>query len=67
MTNYSSSLATRGVIFANIQRSNSSTGSVSGGWRPLHKPQWFEAFREVYISPLCFLVEQPQHVAFAGW
>eukprot|EP00112_Aurelia_sp_Birch-Aquarium-sp1_P012789 Seg2695.4 transcript_id=Seg2695.4/GoldUCD/mRNA.D3Y31 product="Cell cycle checkpoint protein RAD17" protein_id=Seg2695.4/GoldUCD/D3Y31 len=46
MTNYSSSLATRGVIFANSQRSNSTSGSVSGGWRPLHKPQWFEAFKE---------------------
>lgn len=43
---YSSSIAARGVIFSNCSRSNSTTGAVSGGWRQLHKPQWFEAFKE---------------------
>ena len=47
MQAYSSSIAARGVIFSNCGRSNSNTGAVSGGWRQLHKPQWFEAFKEV--------------------
>ncbi|XP_065069289.1 cell cycle checkpoint protein RAD17-like isoform X2 [Rhopilema esculentum] len=46
MKNYGSSLATRGVIFANHQKSTSSTGAVSRGWKPLNKPQWFHAFKE---------------------
>ena len=50
---YSSCIATRGVIFSNSHRSNSITGAVSGGWRPLQKPQWFEAFKEVCITGQC--------------
>ncbi|XP_031550526.1 cell cycle checkpoint protein RAD17-like [Actinia tenebrosa] len=42
---YMSSIATRGLMFSNTHRvgSSSSVGGASkGGWRPLHKPQWFE-------------------------
>ena len=42
MSDYSSSVAMRGIMFNN-QGVAGSTGS--GGWRPLHKPQWFGTFK----------------------
>lgn len=46
-----SSIATRGLMFSNTHRvgSSSSVGGASkgGGWRPLHKPQWFEVNKKV--------------------
>ncbi|XP_057299668.1 cell cycle checkpoint protein RAD17-like isoform X2 [Hydractinia symbiolongicarpus] len=44
MADYSASVSMRGIMFANTS-SPSSTGAVSGGWRPLHKPQWFDSFK----------------------
>lgn len=44
MSDYSSSVSMRGIMFANTS-TPSSTGAVSGGWRPLHKPQWFDSFK----------------------
>lgn len=40
---YSSSVATRGVLFCNTSRGTvtSATSAVGLGWKPLHKPQWF--------------------------
>ncbi|XP_038068442.1 cell cycle checkpoint protein RAD17-like [Patiria miniata] len=45
MTTYGASLTSRGVIHCNTARSrcNSTSG---GGWKPLHKPQWFEINRK---------------------
>ena len=47
MREYSSCLATRGLIFNGRPGGNSS--SVGRGWRPLHKPQWFDVNRKVII------------------
>ena len=49
MRDYSACLATRGLIFANKRRADPASGGGGGGWRPLHKPQWFEAFKQVGI------------------
>lgn len=47
MREYSSCLAARGLIFNGRPGGNSS--SVGRGWRPLHKPQWFDVNRKVII------------------
>ncbi|XP_070564526.1 cell cycle checkpoint protein RAD17-like [Ptychodera flava] len=44
---YSSCVAARGVIHCNSKRSHSGrSGGGGGGWKPLHKPQWFEVNRK---------------------
>lgn len=45
MREYSSCLAARGLIFNGRPGGNSS--SVGRGWRPLHKPQWFDVNRKM--------------------
>ena len=47
MCDYSASVGMRGVMFANTQV-QSNSGSVAGGWRPLHKPEWFQRFKTVH-------------------
>lgn len=48
LNQYSSSVATRGLIHYNTARSfhNSANTAGGGGWRPLHKPEWFEISRK---------------------
>lgn len=49
MSEYSSCLVARGLIF-NSSRPLGSTSKSSGvgrGWRPLHKPQWFDISRKM--------------------
>ncbi|XP_077981912.1 cell cycle checkpoint protein RAD17-like [Glandiceps talaboti] len=43
---YSSCVAARGVIHCNSARGRSGSTSGGGGWKPLHKPQWFEVNRK---------------------
>lgn len=53
MREYSSCLAARGLIFNGRPGGNSSnSSSVGRGWRPLHKPQWFDVNKKVIISKL---------------
>ena len=44
MREYSSCLVARGLIF-----NKSKTSGVGRGWRPLHKPQWFEISKKVTL------------------
>lgn len=44
LENYTASLASRGIMFANTRPSNTGGGGGSG-WKPLHKPQWFDVFK----------------------
>ena len=46
MQDYTSSLASRGIMFSNSARALS-TSSSTAGFRPLRKPQWFSAFKQV--------------------
>ncbi|XP_066916374.1 cell cycle checkpoint protein RAD17-like [Clytia hemisphaerica] len=43
LQDYSASICARGMMYANARPS--SAGGQSGGWRPLHKPQWFDVFK----------------------
>ena len=47
LENYTASLSARGLMFTNTRPSNA--GGGGGGWRPLHKPQWFEVFKTVWM------------------
>lgn len=46
---YSSLVATRGVLFCNSSRGTvtSATSAVGLGWKPLHKPQWFGTMKKL--------------------
>lgn len=46
---YSSLVATRGVLFCNTSRGtvSSATSAVGLGWKPLHKPQWFGTVKKL--------------------
>ncbi|XP_022097189.1 cell cycle checkpoint protein RAD17-like isoform X2 [Acanthaster planci] len=48
MTTYGASLTSRGVIHCNTARSRCNSAG-GGGWKPLHKPQWFEINRKVRL------------------
>lgn len=72
MREYSSCLAARGLIFNGRPGGSSSNSSgVGRGWRPLHKPQWFDVnkkvickdFSNIFISILQFV----QAMAFTTW
>nr|XP_006822376.1 PREDICTED: cell cycle checkpoint protein RAD17-like [Saccoglossus kowalevskii] len=43
---YSSCVGARGLVHCNTARSRSGSTSGGGGWKPLHKPQWYEVNRK---------------------
>ncbi|XP_071800294.1 cell cycle checkpoint protein RAD17-like isoform X1 [Asterias amurensis] len=60
MTTYGASLASRALIHCNTARSRCSCTS-SVGWKPLHKPQWFDTskkYREGCLSAKGLFVGQ---------
>jgi len=52
MSDYCSSISMRGVMFANNSATKSTKGSVAGGWRPLHKPEYFQAYKRTNTRKL---------------
>lgn len=47
MNDYTSSISMRGIMYSN--KRPSSTGGSGGGWRPLHKPQWYDAVKSMNL------------------
>ncbi|XP_071953916.1 cell cycle checkpoint protein RAD17-like isoform X2 [Antedon mediterranea] len=46
LSEYSSCIAARGVVHCNSTRSRHNTCTGSLGWKPLHKPQWWQVAKQ---------------------
>ncbi|XP_033109305.1 cell cycle checkpoint protein RAD17-like [Anneissia japonica] len=46
LSEYSSCIATRGLIHCNSSRSRHNTATSGMGWKPLHKPQWWQVAKQ---------------------
>ncbi|XP_047123539.1 cell cycle checkpoint protein RAD17 isoform X1 [Hydra vulgaris] len=62
MCDYSASVGIRGVMFTNTQM-QSITGTVAGGWRPLHKPEWFQRFKTLHSRLKCSVQTEKRYPA----
>ncbi|EDO34493.1 predicted protein, partial [Nematostella vectensis] len=64
---YMASIATRGLMFANARYGPTPGFSAPsrGGWRPLHKPQWFEINKRMRDSKQAARALFPDHASNA--